>query len=250
MYAKSQDLMLVSGVALVGIALAILGLTNPVTGLLVGLPLVLIVPGYALMSTFAGPSLGLVERLVMTIGFSLTLTILGGLVLNLTPWGLQAVSWAVFLGSATLVFAFFAQWRRLRQTELGPVSLNPNLKPKETGLFGLALVVVVGAILLARWGDQEQNANFTQLSLIPAKNNSGSVQLQVVSTEQTTLKYRLQLLNGNQVVKEWPSIELAPEQTWQEIVPVAPSNGSKLQAILYRLDDPNTVYRRVDLSGQ
>jgi uncharacterized membrane protein len=249
-YVKSQDLMLVSGVAVVGMALAILGLINPVTGLLVGLPLVLIVPGYALMSTFAGPSLGVVERLVMTIGFSLTLTILGGLALNLTPWGLQAVSWAVFLGGATLVFAFAAQWRRLRQTELGPVSLNPGLQPREIGLFGLAVAVVVAAILLARWGVQEQNANFTQLSLTPAKNSAGSVQLQIVSTEQTSLKYRLQLLNGSQVVKEWPSIELAPEQTWQETVPVTPTNGNKLQALLYRLDDPNTVYRRVDLSGQ
>jgi len=242
--------MLVSGVAVVGIALAILGLTNPVTGLLIGLPLVLIVPGYALMSTFAGPSLGVIERLVFTVGFSLTLTILGGLALNLTPWGLQTVTWAVFLGGATLVFAFFAQWRRLRQTELGPVSLNPGLKLKEIGLFAIALVVVVGAIVLARWGDQDLNANFTQLSLTPAQTASGSVQLQVVSTEQTTLKYRLQLLNGNQVVKEWPSIELAPAQTWQEVVQATPSSGNKLQAVLYRLDNPNTVYRRVDMSGQ
>ena len=87
-------------------------------------------------------------------------------------------------------------------------------------------------------------------SFAPKMAAAGSVQLEVVSTEQTTLKYRLQLLNGNQVVKEWPSIELAPEQTWQEVVQAAPSGGNKLQAVLYRLDNPGTVYRQVDMSGQ
>src|SRR5436190_734931 len=86
---------------------------DPLLRLLIALPMVVIVPGYALMAaTLPGPSLSGVERLVLSIGTSMAMTVLGGLFLNVTPWGLQPVTWVCLLSGLTMAAAAAAIKRR------------------------------------------------------------------------------------------------------------------------------------------
>jgi len=67
------------------------------------LPLAFVLPGYALMrALFPGKPFGNAERITFSLGISVSIVILGGLVLNSTTFGLQARSWAVLLGVITL----------------------------------------------------------------------------------------------------------------------------------------------------
>ncbi|MDQ6673875.1 MAG: DUF1616 domain-containing protein, partial [Chloroflexota bacterium] len=92
------DLIVVVCLAVAALSAVVLGLgTLWVRASLAG-PLVLVLPGYALVRALlpARPR-RLAELLLLSLGSSLAIAVLGGLVLNLTPWGIRAESWAVFL---------------------------------------------------------------------------------------------------------------------------------------------------------
>src|SRR3954468_21171576 len=100
-----------------GDALAIalfLALGGGAVRVLVALPFVLVLPGLALTAAlFPTGALDVAERLLFSLGLSLAITALGGLVLQLTPWGLRPASWALLLGLVTLAAgaAAFLRWR-------------------------------------------------------------------------------------------------------------------------------------------
>lgn len=93
---------------------------------------------------------------------------------------------------------------------------------------------------------------FTQLWILPASGTSGknAVSLGVVNMESTTLDYRLAINIDGKVVKEWPSIDLDPNKTWNAIL-VLPETGQsgteRVEADLYRADAPTKIYRYVVL---
>jgi len=75
--------------------------------------LVLVLPGYAItMAVFAARPLDHATTILFSIGLSLTAAILGGLVLNWTPEGLQASSWTILLITMTLGAGAVALARR------------------------------------------------------------------------------------------------------------------------------------------
>lgn len=217
-------------------------------------PLVLILPGYALtMAALPNLTLGFVERLIFTLGLSLAIAVVGGVVLNLTPWGLQEGTWAAWLGTVTVVAGVIAILRRRMQADTKSSPVIVGLSMRQTLVFGLAICITLGAIGLARYGaTQQQSASFTQLWIQPV-NQGGmrSVHLGVESMERQPTQYRLELKSDGSVVREWPSIDLAPGKTWETTATLATGTGS-VEAILYRAEAPETVYRFVILrnSGQ
>src|SRR6266852_7191599 len=110
---KSVDILVIIVITIVAVALAFVVPPDSVPGRILTLPLVLVLPGYALMaSVFPRRSLGAVECLVFSLGLSLVIVVLGGLVLNWTPFGLRASSWSLLLGSITLGACAVALARR------------------------------------------------------------------------------------------------------------------------------------------
>jgi len=55
---------------------------------------------------------------------------------------------------------------------------------------------------------------------------------------------------GGRVVKEWPSIKLEPNASWQATTALspAPPQDATVEALLYRSDQPGAVYRHVELA--
>jgi uncharacterized membrane protein len=81
-----------------------------------GLPFVLFIPGYALVTAlFPGrEDLDLIERLALSFGTSIAVVPLIGLVLNYTPWGIRLTPIVASLALFTAAMAAVAQVRRSR----------------------------------------------------------------------------------------------------------------------------------------
>lgn len=223
---------------------------------LLALPFVLILPGYVITGAlFPRGALGSIERLAVSLGLSLSVTVLGGVALNWTPWGLQPESWAVLLGGITIIAGGVAlvQYRRF----YNGVAFRPRLplRAREGVLLALAAALALGALGIARVGaSTQQTPGFTQLWILPpAAPDGNAIRLGIRSMEANAEGYSLQLKAGNKILQEWPLIDLAPGMTWEDSVELGgqQSRGRLIEAFLYRLDTPGVVYRHVLLqSGQ
>src|SRR5437764_1490092 len=120
--------------ALSGIGWALLPNRPLLVGVLLAIPLVFILPGYTLTRAFfrrqrgdplsdssnglflqprlkIGQPFGAVDLMVFSLGLSLVIDVVTGLLLNLIPEGLQWQSWTFSLGLVTIVFALLAYVR-------------------------------------------------------------------------------------------------------------------------------------------
>jgi uncharacterized membrane protein len=222
------------------------------------LPLVFVLPGYALMrALFSGQAFGNAERLIFSLGLSLSIVILGGLVLNLTSFGLQARSWVVFLGAVTLGASLVALLRQRRQGETveGWSGLKGiHLTFRQGLLASLAVLVVGGAFVVSIIGAQQQpRSGFTQLWMLSASGTSkaeDAVRLGLSNKESRPMQYRLAVDMNGKVMKEWSAIDLSPNQQWEATL-VLPQTGhsssERVEAMLYRTDAPTKIYRDVVL---
>jgi hypothetical protein len=89
-----------------------------------GILFVLFLPGYAFIKTFypsnapiatSSGNMDAVERLTFSLGLSITLTAITGLVLNYTPWGIRLTPITLSLLSITVIFATVAIVRELSE---------------------------------------------------------------------------------------------------------------------------------------
>ena len=259
MYANNKkyyDFGAMAIISLLMVGVVFTGLTSSVAGIIVGLPFTLLLPGYALTAAlFAKTTLGFTERCLFTLGLSLVTLTLSGLLLNLTPWGLQAGSWVIALSVITLAAGAVAIWRREQSPVGSPLTVTSAPKKFDTGfnlrqwlMLGAAGILVVAALGIAQQGAEQPGTTFTQLWLLPAQ-SAGSVEVGVTNDETVPLTYKVQVTNGTQVVQEWPAIPLNPGQTWQSSLTLPQNPTQNLTALLYRSDAPNTVYRTVTLTS-
>lgn len=254
---KSVDILLVMAITIVSVTLVFTVTADNVPGRILTLPLLLILPGYALTSAvFPRPVLGIPERLLFSLSLSLVIVILGGLALNWTPFGLRASSWSVLLGSITLSASAVALLRRREQDIDGSGGVrikNIGFTFRQGMLLGLAVIVVCAAIAVSIIGVARQPfQGFTQLWILPTggTNPKNAVHLGVRNMESTVMEYRLAVNVDGNVVKVWPSIGLNPNEQWEAtlVLPqISNANGTQVEAILYRADAPTKIYRHVVL---
>ncbi len=249
MYRTSSDLILASLFASLAALLAWLGLTWPPLQAVLGLALVLFVPGYALAAALFPPrTLGFPERLLFTVALSLVCTMLGSLVLYWLNVALRPVSWALLLAAITY-YASLIAW--LRRRSIGSALPAFNLSLAQAGTLGLAGLAVVAALSLARVPSSPAGLeSYTVLWILPTDAASPpGVRVGITSMEFTPERYRLLVTVDGQPLREWATISLGPGDKWEAIVPLSAkgTGPGKIEAILYRLDNPNVVYRQVSL---
>jgi uncharacterized membrane protein len=247
---KAFDLVICCALAVIAMTLALLAPTIGLARALAGLPLVLFAPGYALVAAaFPAGRLGTIERLLFSMGASLALAALAGLLLHWTALGLRPAAWAMALGNLTLVASLIALIRRWRQPTVDTVPRVAGMTLIEGGLLGLAALLVASALLIARDGAlQQRAAGFTQLWVLPdSAAQQDSVRLGVSNREPGDVGYRLLVTASGTIIGSWPRITLGPDEQWEATValPTAQPAGATIEAVLYRLDAPETAYRRV-----
>lgn len=254
---RSIDILVVTILTSIAVVLTFTVSPDSVPVRILSLPLVLVLPGYALLAAlFPRQVFGLPVYLVFSLGLSLAIVILGGLVLNLTPFGLRASSWVVFLSCITLGACAVALLRRRGQSlstrwlGVGPIGLTF----RQGLLLALAALILCGAVAMSIIGaEQQPRPGFTQLWILPVSGASHAknvVRLGVSNKESKATGYRLSVNINGKVVKEWRSLDLNSNEKW-EVTLVLPQSGhigtARVEAMLYRTDTPTTVYRHVVL---
>jgi hypothetical protein len=255
------DLLLVAGLAIAALVVTLLGVSHPAPRLLLGLPLTIVLPGYALTAAlFPYPSITGLDRALYTLGLSLCAIILAGFALHLSPWGLTAETWAVILAYVTLGGCIVAFLRR-QLLAAPPQVAQPDaadapapaygLSLGQGLLFGLAIVVVIGAVGLAQAEAQQRPAaDVLQLWMLPDDDASGpALRIGVNTVGPAAGTFRLQLMRDGYRIHEWPAITLGPDERWEDRLSLArqqPGAGA-FEARLSRVDDPHTTIRQVSI---
>lgn len=246
----------------------------------------LAVPGYLLTAAlFAPGQLRGPEWVVLSLGGSLLVAVVGGLVLNATPWGLQPGAWLVLLAGVALVLGSGA-WRRQRSTVstmespeglVARATLEQAQAAMAAGRWDLAaeqlehlaaregaparvfdgrqvLALVLAALLVgtavtvARAGAiAAPTPGFTQLWLVPAAvGEPATLRLGVRSAEREVTRYALRLEQGDTLLAAWPALEVAPGGTWEITVRLPLAVADgPVTAVLARAETPDVPYRWV-----
>jgi hypothetical protein len=141
-----RDLIFAGVFAVIATAVVVID-APPILRAAFSIPLVLFLPGYALINALLpSKELPAVERLTIAIGASLSLTILWGFLLAVSPVRLGAIQWTVMLAAATLVLLIVALHRRGQRHEPSPSLTIPRLRSLDAVLLAAAALSLVGVI--------------------------------------------------------------------------------------------------------
>jgi uncharacterized membrane protein len=247
--------------------------------IVLGLPVVLFLPGYALIAALfpRKNDIDAIERLALSFGLSIAVVPLIGLVLNFTPWGIRLVPIIISLTLFIFIMVFVAHSRRQQIQEKEKFDVNFKkvfdsiraeiiTKPENRTDKILTLVLLVSIILALFMVvyvivTPKQGEKFTEFYLLgpggkaegyPANltaGNAASVIVGVVNHEYDTVNYTLRVKIGEELLNE-QQIQIEDNQTWEKPVNFTPaSQGSslKLEFLLYKENNFTIPYRDTHL---
>lgn len=240
-------------------------------GILLAVPLAFVLPGYALTQALFSrkPSkqantlilkpnlsirrpIGSVDHITLSIGLSMALDVLVGFTLNIFPIGLQAQSWTISLGLLTLVFALVTLYLRRNNSAKSERILRPPIAIYQYLLFGAAIPVVIAAVSMSLVRPPATQAYFTQFWMLPSHQatTSCTISVGVQNFEAGSKTYKVIVTVNDAPVSVWQSVNLAPKETWDRLVPIHTTfpNNAYIAAKLYTLDKPETIYREVHMT--
>ena len=243
---------------------------------LLGIPMVLFIPGYVLIAALFPKKEDLegVERIALSFGLSIAVVPLLGLLLNFT-FGIRLVPIMLSLSSYSIVIAIIAEYRRekLPSEERFYVPFNKVYEsfereikiPKNrtdmilTIILVISIIIALGMIYFVitapRIGER-----FTEFYIlgpsgkadypIELKYNSPSkILVGVVNNEYTPHNYTVRVMLDNEVLTD-VMFALAHNGTWKNNVTFIPEirgNGLKLGFLLYRENNFTIPYRVLHL---
>jgi uncharacterized membrane protein len=211
---------------------------------------VLLLPGWAITAALLPERVfGFWERLAISVGSSIAIAMLTGLLLHLTPWGIQTGVWWSLMAGITLIAGLVALGRLRTRLTIPGVRLN-RAQVAQVGLIGLALLVSSLAVIIARQPSPPQGfEGYTSLWIFPFRyEGDHAIQVGVSSQEFDDVAYRLELQWNGQVIKEYPPFNLSPGESMDVILQFEGdflAAGGAIQAMLYRMEDQEQVYRQV-----
>ncbi len=248
---KPLDLILIASATAITISIILFKFNAGPVGVLLGLPFVLFYPGYVLAEVLMPErARNVPERLLFSVGLSVVVVVLGGLILNLLPDGLQSGTWALLLGGIIIAECAWVSRRRYRVIS----------REDEQGVrwaatawqlcFAVIIVLIVeGSLAFTIYGATNQpHPGFTQLWILPgtAGRSNDTVRFGIKSMEMATTSYNLTITENGKVIHQEDRITLNPDQAWESSITIpAPSAKLPIKIFLYRTQDPNTAYRTV-----
>ena len=230
-------------------ALAALVIPFAALSFLFAAPLLLIAPGYAITAaTFARRPLERAKVALLSVALSLAALVLGGLLLNYVPGGLQAIPWALLVLLVVFACCRSAALRRAPAARGGKLpALRVGRRDAGLLLGGAALAAV--AIGLAMTTLPAKNARgFTQLWVTPQTNPAArSAEIGIGSEEQHAASYILRVKVGDAARPLVRRFTLRPGDTQilEFDAPPLALGTVPVSARLYLADRPRAVYRRV-----
>jgi uncharacterized membrane protein len=239
----SWDLLAVIAVALLSLAVAVVSRGPNPALTAVTLPLVVFLPGYALVALLLGERfLGFPERVALSLGVSIALTVMGGLLLHMLRIPLGAASWRIALAGLTVALAGYGLVRRARG-DLAPVGpLAAQMTPREAFLFSAGALVIGLALGLSGLGiARAPGEPFTEFWALGEQVGSRSVvRVGLTNEEGLPMTYRVAVQAGDRLLAEWPEIRLGTAGQWEAEATVPEALlGQQITARAYRAEDPD-----------
>jgi len=220
------------------------------------LPLVLLLPGYAIVAVLFVPgALRTAEVVMLSIAASIAATIFAGLVLDGLSVRLTAAPWMGLLAAMTLAAA-------VRASALGhgrKLAL-PRLRPRalEVGALTGALVLLGGAAVLGftPLPPPKSTPGTSALWLVPAPGGRDAACVGVINEELRTASYTVQVTVAGRPPQRFGPIRLASGDSWTRVVSVGPGQpgvtatlrkaGAAPSAAAYR----NVAIRRWNIAAK
>jgi hypothetical protein len=205
-------------------------------------PFLLALPGYAALRLAGAARLGIEDRALLTVGLSISVVAIAGLVLDRLPSGLSRGSWLAALDLWVAVTLVVARRRR------APARLRLSIARTRVRWGPVAALALAGALTAAALAvdirgaqAQERRERFVELWLVPSGNHSAVVGVR--SAEPGVTGYRVTLSDGAGQVQAWSGIRLDWGAGWQTTVtlPAGVHPGDELAARLYRASSPGLV---------
>jgi uncharacterized membrane protein len=242
MLRKYNDLLFVALYTLVGFLSVIVKLPIPLLHVIFTLPLVLILPGYALVAAVFPRRLPRpIERLVMTLTLSLASTAVVGLLLNWSAPGLTDWAWLVVLPGITWGACLIAALRRYLVMP-NTISFRMPMLWRYVVLIAVMACFGVSAIALARQGEASQpRASFSALSVVRQAGNT--MEISVMNEEQAEMSYQLALVLNGVEIKHTDSFVVGKEATSKLLFHLSEGASGKLEIILSKAAEPEYAYR-------
>jgi uncharacterized membrane protein len=248
-----KDLLLINLLALIEIFVATIS-TNDILRIVFGFPFLLFCPGYALVSALfpKKDDLDTVERIALSIGLSIAIVPLIGLILHFTPHGIRLYPILFSIASLIFLFSMTAWYRRGKIGEMFAFSIEIRWKELTKGeraywLVLLLLIFLVG-IVTVQIITTPKIEKFTEFYILGAdgtveypKNltlgKSVDLIIGIRNHEAQDVEYRVVILLENETVKTIEGIKLRHEERWEENVSFIPNKvgeNSKLEFLLFK----------------
>lgn len=207
--------------------------------------LLLIVPGYfATLALFPYGEFDSARRALFALALSLALGILLALVLNLAG-ALHATTWAIGLA---FVGAALAEAARRRSGSLPRPRVGRwRLRRRDAVLLGLALALLAAALGISRTPLGAKHIQGYTALWITRVDSGNAVRVGLRSGELRALSYRLLVTSDGHRVYAGRVGPVEPGARVSRVVPLGTDQRTRIDAILYRQDEPLRRYRHVTL---
>jgi hypothetical protein len=245
LFRKNFDLQIVTLLVIIGSALGIAGVHFGAWLAIFGILLVLVLPGYV-YSTVLLPQLPFDERMLVTAGSSVVIAGLSGLLLSLTPWGLQASTWAVWLALITLIGVVILRSQR-KSVVTGSSFTFPKISGISMFLYGAAFLFVLLAFGFVQLNAKVLDSPLTLLWANYDRSDDKVLNIGVQNEEGKSMMYNVVVEMGGVRVREWTGIHLADTRTFSERFTFQESPQQPISILLFRADVPGEIYRQVRL---
>jgi uncharacterized membrane protein len=279
-----KDLLLVAGLILfIDILVLVPALNGSFLRTYLGILLVLFLPGYALTGAIfpAKKDLEGIERAVISLGLSIAIVPIMGLVLNYTIWGIQEITILTSLSVFILLMCAIAYHRRslLPEEEAFEVPFKdfflrmkieimkkPESKIDRVFAVLLVLLIITSVVGLAHIiGNQKEREHFTEFYILGANKTADgyptdlvlgkneTVVVGIVNHEYRPVDYTMEMRLENQslrLLEDQKQISIAHNMSWIEPVTFTPpfkGNNMKLEFLLFNETEKQTPYRNLHL---
>jgi uncharacterized membrane protein len=246
--------------------------------IILGLPLVLFLPGYSLIAALfpRKDDLDGIERVALSIGLSIAITPLLGLALNYTPFGIRLSPVLIVLSVFTISLAIGAYARRsmIQEEDRFVVdfaaffkNMKESFKTTDMRIDKIFTVILIISIVLAISMTAyvivtpKEGEKFTEFYVLGPGGKAedyptnlkvgekGEVIIGIVNHEYANVTYQLEARLNGEVIDE-KSIELMHNETWESPFTFRATRAGedqKLEFLLYKEGIMNEVYRSLHL---
>ncbi|ADI75131.1 Protein of unknown function DUF1616 (plasmid) [Methanohalobium evestigatum Z-7303] len=255
--------------------------------IILGLPMVLFIPGYSLIAALfpKKDDLDGIERIALSFGLSIAVVPLIGLGLNYTPWGIRLIPIIVSLSTFTILMCVATIIRRssLDENEVFTVPFKSSLESIKTELLtppedstrpkldkALSIILVISIIasiatLAYVVTTPKQGEKFTEFYVLGPngmaddypteleKGEKGTVIIGITNHEYEKTEYTLKMQLENNTLpidNNAKTIALKHNQTWEDTLKFTPHNtgtNMKLEFLLYKDNNFTEPYRNLHL---